>query len=179
MFEAKVEPVGGAAMGQLLTLRWWNMPFMSRVIAEGQRLIVYGRIKEFKGQLAMDHPEYEILDEEETTSIHSGRITPVYRLKAGVTQKTLRTAAWHVMQGLDDDFTPDVLPKPSPKGEFAGWSRARALKAVHFADSLESLEKARRYLALEEFYGYQLRVVRRRRAVLESGGHAHVAAAGT
>ena len=175
MFEAKVEPVGGAAMGQLLTLRWWNMPFMSRVIAEGQRLIVYGRIKEFKGQLAMDHPEYEILDEEETTSIHSGRITPVYRLKAGVTQKTLRTAAWHVMQGLDDDFTPDVLPKPSPKGEFAGWSRARALKAVHFADSLESLEKARRYLALEEFYGYQLRVVRRRRAVLESGGHAHVA----
>jgi ATP-dependent DNA helicase RecG len=123
----------------------------------------------------MDHPEYEILDEEETTSIHSGRITPVYRLKAGVTQKTLRTAAWHVMQGLDDDFTPDVLPKPSPKGEFAGWSRARALKAVHFADSLESLEKARRYLALEEFYGYQLRVVRRRRAVLESGGHAHVA----
>lgn len=175
MFEAKVEPVGGAALGQLLTLRWWNMPFMSRVIAEGQRLIIYGRIKEFKGQLSIDHPEYEILDEEETTSIHSGRITPVYRLKAGVTQKTLRTAAWHVVQGLDEAFTHDILPKPGPKGEFAGWSRARALKAVHFADSMESLEKARRYLALEEFYGYQLRVVRRRRSVLESGGHAHVA----
>jgi ATP-dependent DNA helicase RecG len=175
MFEAQVEPSGGASMGQLLTLRWWSMPFMSRVIAEGQRLIVYGKIKEFKGRLSMDHPEYEVLDEEGTTTIHSGRITPVYRLKAGVTQKTLRTAAWFVVQGLGDDFASDVLPKPSEAGEFAGWNRARALKAVHFAVTMEDLEKARRYLALEEFYGYQLRVVRRRRAVLESGGHSHVA----
>lgn len=175
MFEASVEPSGGAGMGQLLTLRWWGMAFMSRVIAEGQKLIVYGKIKEFKGKLSMDHPEYEILDDDETATIHSGRITPVYRLKAGMTQKTLRTAAWHIVQALGDDFTQDVLPKPSEQGEFSGWNRARALKAVHFAESLESLEKARRYLALEEFYGYQLRVVRRRRAVLESGGHAHVA----
>ena len=175
MFEASVEPSGGAGMGQLLTLRWWGMAFMSRVIAEGQKLIVYGKIKEFKGKLSMDHPEYEILDDDETATIHSGRITPVYRLKAGITQKTLRTAAWHIVQALGDDFTQDVLPKPSEQGEFSGWNRARALKAVHFAESLESLEKARRYLALEEFYGYQLRVVRRRRAVLESGGHAHVA----
>ncbi len=175
MFEASVEPSGGAGMGQLLTLRWWGMAFMSRVIAEGQKIIVYGKIKEFKGKLSMDHPEYEILDDDETATIHSGRITPVYRLKAGITQKTLRSAAWHIVQALGDDFTQDVLPKPSEQGEFSGWNRARALKAVHFAESLESLEKARRYLALEEFYGYQLRVVRRRRAVLESGGHAHVA----
>lgn len=163
-------------MGGLLTLRWWNMPFMSRSIAEGQKLIIYGKVKEFKGRLLMDHPEYEVLgDDEETAAIHSGRITPVYRLKAGVTQKNLRTAAWHVVQALGDEFAADLLPVPSAQGEFAGWTRARALKAVHFTDSLESLEKARRYLALEEFYGYQLRVVRRRRAVLESGGHAHVA----
>jgi ATP-dependent DNA helicase RecG len=176
LFEAQVEPIGGAAMGGLLTLRWWNMPFMSRAIAEGQELIIYGKVKESKDRLLMDHPEYEVLgDEEETTRIHSGRITPVYRLKSGVTQKTLRTATWHVMQALGDDFTRDLLPPPSQSGEFAGWSRARAIKAVHFTETMEDLEKARRYLALEEFYGYQLRVVRRRRAVLESGGHAHAA----
>ena len=176
LFEAQVEPIGGAAMGGLLTLRWWNMPFMSRAIAEGQELIIYGKVKEYKDRLLMDHPEYEVLgDEEETTRIHSGRITPVYRLKSGVTQKTLRTATWHVMQALGDDFTRDLLPPPSQSGEFAGWSRARAIKAVHFTETMEDLEKARRYLALEEFYGCQLRVVRRRRAVLESGGHAHAA----
>jgi len=175
VFEAQVEPVGGAGMGQLLTLRWWNMPFMSRAIAEGQEMIVYGRVKEWKGRLSIDHPEYEVLDDDEATTVHTGRITPVYRLRAGVTQKTLRTATWHVVQALADDFVGDVLPTPSGQGDFAGWSRARAMKAVHFPESAEALEKARRYLALEEFYGYQLRVVRRRRAVLESGGHSHAA----
>ncbi|SKA79669.1 ATP-dependent DNA helicase RecG [Prosthecobacter debontii] len=176
LFEAQVEPIGGAIMGELLTLRWWNMSFMSRTIAEGQRLIVYGRVKENKGRLFMDHPEYEILnDEDEAAHIHSGRITPVYRLRAGITQKSVRTAAWYVLQALSEDFIPDVLPTPSTQGEFAGWSRARALRTVHMASSQEDLEKARRYLALEEFYGYQLRVVRRRRAVLDAGGHAHQA----
>lgn len=176
LFEAEVEPIGGALMGELLTLRWWNMPFMSRSIAEGQRLIIYGKIKEFKGRLLMDHPEYEVLGEDdETTRIHSGRITPVYRLKAGVSQKNLRIAAWHVMQALEGSFLPDLLPPASPQGEFAGWTRSRSVKAVHFAEAMEDLDKARRYLALEEFYGYQLRVVRRRRAVLESGGHPHQA----
>jgi len=176
LFEAQVEPIGGAAMGGLLTLRWWNMPFMSRAIAEGQDLIIYGKVKDSKGRLLMDHPEYEVLgDDDDAVSIHSGRITPVYRLRSGITQKTLRTATWHVMQALGDDFTSDLLPTPSQQGEFAGWNRARAIKAVHFTETMEDLDKARRYLALEEFYGYQLRVVRRRRAVLESGGHAHVA----
>lgn len=174
LFEAQVEPIGGVAMGGLLSLRWWNMPFMSRSIAEGQKLIIYGRVKEQQGRLLMDHPEYEVLGEdEETTLIHSGRITPVYRLRAGITQKNLRTASWYVGQALGADFTADLLPIPSSQGEFAGWNRSRAMKAVHFTDSLEDLDKARRYLALEEFYGYQLRVVRRRRAVIESGGHPH------
>ena len=32
MFEASVEPSGGAGMGQLLTLRWWGMHEMAMVI---------------------------------------------------------------------------------------------------------------------------------------------------
>ncbi|HCN27862.1 MAG TPA: ATP-dependent DNA helicase RecG [Verrucomicrobiales bacterium] len=175
VFEAQVEQLDDNALGQVLTLRWWGMPFMSRAIAEGQELVVYGRVKDFKGRLSMDHPEYEVLGGEDEPGIHTGRVTPVYRLRAGITQKALRTAAWHVFQSLEPDFTADVLPAPGAQGEFAGWSRARAVRAAHFAESPEELETARRYLALEEFYTYQLRVVRRRRAVVLSGGHAHPA----
>lgn len=174
VFEAQVGPLEESALGQVLTLRWWGMPFMSRAIAQGQELVVYGRVKDFKGRLSMDHPEYEVLGGEDE-GIHTGRVTPVYRLRAGVTQKALRTAAWHVFQSLGTDFTADVLPTPGGQGEFAGWSRARAVRAAHFAQSPEELETARRYLALEEFYAYQLRVVRRRRAVVLSGGHANPA----
>lgn len=174
MFEAVVQHAG-ALLGQQLTLRWWNMPFMSRVIAEGQELIVYGVIKDTKGRLSMAHPEYEIVKggmDDDAEQIHTGRITPVYRLRGSMTQKALRVAAWHVFQALPPSFVDDLLPTPSAEGEFAGLTRSLALREAHFPSSMEKLEQARRYLALEEFYGYQLRVARRKRRVIESGGRA-------
>ena len=172
-FEAVVQHTDANALGQQLTLRWWGMSFMSRVIAEGQELIIHGKIKDWKGRLSMDHPEYEILrggDDDEAVTIHAGRITPIYRLRGGLTQKALRVAAWYALQVVLEHFIDDLLPKPKADGEFAGWNRSRAIREAHFPTSTESLETARRYLALEEFYLYQLRVVHRRREVLASGG---------
>jgi ATP-dependent DNA helicase RecG len=172
-FEAVVQQAGGL-LGQQLTLRWWNMPWLSKSLAEGMELIVYGVIKDFKGRLSIVHPEYEIIkgEDDESATIHTGRITPIYRLRGGMTQKALRVAAWHVFQHLPPDFIDDLLPKPSEQGEFAGMTRAKALREVHFASSSEVLAVARRYLALEEFYGYQLRVAQRRRRMLDAGGRA-------
>jgi len=172
-FEAVAQQAGGL-LGQQLTLRWWNMPWLSKSLAEGMELIVYGVIKDFKGRLSIVHPEYEIIkgEDDESATIHTGRITPIYRLRGGMTQKALRVAAWHVLQHLPPDFIDDLLPKPSEQGEFAGMTRAKALREVHFASSNEVLAVARRYLALEEFYGYQLRVAQRRRRMLDAGGRA-------
>lgn len=173
-FEAVVQQAGGL-LGQQLTLRWWNMPWLSKSLAEGMELIIYGVIKDFKGRLSIVHPEYEIIKgggDDEAATIHTGRITPIYRLRGGMTQKALRVAAWHVFQHLPPDFIDDLLPKPSEQGEFAGMTRAKALREVHFASSNEVLAVARRYLALEEFYGYQLRVAQRRRRMLDAGGRA-------
>jgi ATP-dependent DNA helicase RecG len=176
VFEVVVRHAGGM-LGQQLTLKWWNMPFMSRVLAEGQELIVYGVIKDSKGRLSMSHPEYEIVKggaDDDAEQIHTGRITPIYRLKGAMTQKALRVAAWHVCQVLPGAFCEDLLPTPSAEGEFAGQTRSLALREVHFPASMEKLEQARRYLALEEFYGYQLRVARRKRRVIESGGRKQI-----
>ncbi|MFN0077020.1 MAG: ATP-dependent DNA helicase RecG [Prosthecobacter sp.] len=176
VFEAVVRHATGL-LGQQLTLKWWNMPFMSRVIAEGQELIVYGVIKDSKGRLSMSHPEYEIVKggaDDDAEQIHTGRITPIYRLKGAMTQKALRVAVWHVCQALPVSFVDDLLPTPSAEGEFAGQTRALALREVHFPSSMEKLEQSRRYLALEEFYGYQLRVARRKRRVIESGGRKQI-----
>ena len=59
-FEAVVQQAGGM-LGQQLTLRWWNMPWLSKSLAEGMELIIYGVIKDFKGRLSIVHPEYEII----------------------------------------------------------------------------------------------------------------------
>jgi ATP-dependent DNA helicase RecG len=98
-------------------------------------LIVYGVIKDSKGRLSMSHPEYEIVKggaDDDAEQIHTGRITPIYRLKGAMTQKALRVAAWHVCQALPGAFCEDLLPTPSAEGEFAGLTRSLALREVHF-----------------------------------------------
>lgn len=174
VFEAVVEGATENPMHQQLTLRWFSMPYMQRVFAVDMELVIYGKIKEVKTRLVMDHPEYEIVRGDEsdgdTANLHTGRIVPVYRLRGGLKQKPLRLAVWQVLEALDEASVPDVLPVPKSAGEFSGLSRAKALREAHFPTDQASLDLARRYLALEEFYLMQMRVVRRRLQYRHSGG---------
>ncbi len=173
-FEATVEDPGGDVMSGRLALRWFNMPHIGKLIATGQTLILYGLPKEKGRRLVMDHPDFEIIDEEgdtEAAEIHMGRITPVYALTAGLQQKALRTLIHRTLEAITDDDLPDLLPD----GAFddAGWFRARAIRELHFPKSFDTLAVARRYLALEEFSLLQLALLRRREAWESGGGSPH------
>ncbi len=174
VFEAVVEGAAENPLHQQLTLRWFSMPYMQRVLAVDMELVIYGKIKEAKTRLVMDHPDYEIVrgedNDPDAAAVHTGRIVPVYRLSGGLKQKPLRAAVWRTLEFLDDASIRDLLPSPKEGGEFAGLSRARALRAAHFPPEQADLERARRYLALEEFYLMQLRVVRRRMRFKHTGG---------
>lgn len=154
---------------QQLTLRWFSMPYLQKILAGGMQLIAYGKIKEIKSRLIMDHPDYEILSEEDqepdnnTPRIHSGRIVPIYRLRGGLKQKPLRTAIWQILQQLDPASFSDILPPAKASGEFSGLNHFHTLRILHAPDDFEQLDKARRYLALEEFYLLQLRLLQHRR----------------
>ena len=148
-----------------LTLRWFNMPFIAKSFAADQNIIIYGKPKPAKrGGLVIDHPEFEILNDTPAgeASIHLQRIAPIYGARDGVPQKTLRRAVWQLLEALEDESVPDLLPEPSAEGEFVGQSRAQALRAIHFPKTHTDKDRARRYLALEEFFLLQLKVLRRR-----------------
>lgn len=169
-----MEGLGG--FSQPLTLRWFNMPFIYKSFAADQEMIVYGRPKASKnGGLVMDHPEFEILNDTPLAeaAIHLERIVPIYGSRDGVPQKTLRRAAWLILENLEDESVPDLLPQPSAEGEFAHQTRAQAWREIHFPSSMESCARARRYLALEEFFLLQLKVLRRRQKweSLTGAGH--------
>ncbi|MEZ0385815.1 MAG: DEAD/DEAH box helicase, partial [Verrucomicrobium sp.] len=173
VFETVVEGAEGNPMHQQLTLRWFNMVFLQKVLAVDMELMIYGKIKEIKARMVMDHPDYEIVrgeDDDEEAGVHSSRIVPVYRLRGTLKQKPLRVAIWRALEQLDEQSLPDVLPRPKTGGEFAGLSRARALRILHHPSGFEELEQARRYLALEEFYLMQLRAVRRKLQFKQTGG---------
>ncbi len=173
-FEATVEAARDNPLHQQLTLRWFHMLFLQKSIAVGMEMMVYGKIKQVKDRLVMGHPEYEILAGEDDAGpdVHTGRIVPVYPLRGALKQKPLRAAIAGVLAHVTEAAFPDLLPAPKADGEFAGLSRAAALRTLHQPSAVEALERARRYLALEEFYLLQLRVVRRRLFFKHTLGHA-------
>jgi ATP-dependent DNA helicase RecG len=158
-FEAVVLDGAGGVFGSgKITCRWFNMPYIHRVIATGQDLIFYGKVKDSNGRLVIDHPEFEILreDDEGGDTIHVERIVPVYRNLTGLTQRRLREIIHLLLLRTD----PATLPQPLVEGIMS--SRAAALRAVHFPDEMPEAQAALRGFALEEFFIMQLNAAWRR-----------------
>ncbi len=156
-YEAVVMDGSGGVFGSgKITCRWFNMPFIQKVVAAGQEVCIYGKVKEFNGRLIIDHPEFEVLRDDDEASIHLERIVPIYRNIAGIAQRRLREIIHLFLCQID----PETLganydmDRSSP--------RARAFREAHFPDSLDQAQAARRRFAFEEFFALQLNVVWRR-----------------
>ncbi|MCB1206816.1 MAG: ATP-dependent DNA helicase RecG [Verrucomicrobiae bacterium] len=158
-FEAVVEPVGGDLLGNRLVLRWFNMPYLAKVLAVGRRLVIFGQPKENKRRVVIDHPDFEIVDDDDATAApHMGGIVPVYPLAAGVGQKPLRSLIHRLLELVPDEAMPDWLPASKDRE----LNRAAAIRTLHYPATMADLEPARRHLALEEFTALQLELLRRR-----------------
>ena len=171
-FEATVEQADGGLLSNPIICRWFNMPYVSKVIATGHQLVVYGKVKESGRRLVIDHPDFEIVDPDTTeTSIHLGRITPVYPLREGIGQRPLRTLIYRCLEELDNASVEEFFD-PAEAG-FPGWTRSRALHEIHFPDGYPALDDARRFLAFEEFFALQLNVAKRRQHQQSLPGASH------
>ncbi len=152
-YEAIVMDGAGSVFGSgKVTCRWFNMPFMSKVIAAGQQVIAYGKVKEQGGRLIIDHPEIEVIDDlAETETIHLNRIVPIYKNISGINQRRLREAIYVLSDSISDaDYFPYRVSESDRKVD---------LRETHFPTSAESSKTARRRFALEAFFTLQLNVV--------------------
>ena len=73
--------------------------------------MLYGAV-EMRGSasLQLTNPQYEILDDEDGETIHTGRIVPVYEKTGSVTPKMQRRLVYDALQRLPADL-PDPLPE--------------------------------------------------------------------
>jgi len=168
-YEAIVMDGSGGVFGSgKITCRWFNMPFMHKVVATGQEVVVYGKVKDSNGRLVIDHPEFEALrdDDQGGESIHLERIVPIYRNIAGLAQRRLR----EIMHLLLLQTDPESLAVPFEVEPAV--PRSMALWQAHFPESMAQAQAARRRFALEEFFALQLNVVWRRHRHHEQTGRA-------
>ncbi len=162
-FEATVEDPSGLSMAGRLVLRWFNMPYIGKIIAVGQELILYGKVRQSGRRLVMDHADFEIVDEGgEGSGIHMERIVPVYPLTSGLQQRHLRGVIHAALSGMQDADFPDLIPPHPSRTLGHPIHRAWAVREAHFPTSWESLKIARRFLALEEFTALQIHLLLRR-----------------
>ena len=183
--------VGGVddPRGARLLLRWFNMPYVAKMLAVGMRLSVYGKVRELAGKWTMANPDFEVLEEEDAgrrlvtaamggeplpggedqgasaaTCVHTGRIVPIYRSPSGVSARAYRALVW------------ELLARISPAARWELYDIApsypchRALLDLHFPADEPTSRKARLRFALAECFARQFRVAWRRRCTLARPG---------
>ncbi len=165
IFEAAIDDGSGS-----LRAVWLNQPFLRDIFMRGQHVVLYGAI-EMRGSasLQLTNPQYEILDDEDGETIHTGRIVPVYEKTGTVTPKMQRRLVYEALQRLPPDI-PDHLPDDI-RVRLGLPSRYAALLAAHFPPEDAAIDRlnqfatpAQRRLIFEEAFLFQLGVIARRHA---------------
>lgn len=168
MFDVVLEEEHAHALSNRLVCRWFNQHWVEKLVVVGQHLVVYGKPKRRGKEIVIDHPEFEVVEDDAEESIHLRRIVPIHRATEGLTPRVIRQLVWHVVQKVGPQDVPQFLPQ-----QLDSLPRFEALKQIHFPDSAEMLKRARDHLVLEEFFAMQLLVAAKRTEQTAQLGEAH------
>ena len=130
---------------------WFNNRFIKNAFSEGDELLMHGKVKRIGKDLVMEVPEYERLSDSE--SINLMRITPYYPLTEGLSQKDVRKAVYAALKYADEkqaDVFPEELRRKYGLAEINF-----CISNIHFPESMDKLEMARKRLIFEEFFMLQ------------------------
>jgi ATP-dependent DNA helicase RecG len=169
------EAVVGDETGNLRIV-WFNQPWvaanlkrsLASLVAAGADkplISLSGKVSLYNGRKQMDSPEWEVVDDPETSElVNTGRLVPVYPKTEGLYQKTLRRMVREALDAttvdgalsIDDPVPADVIEREEL------WPLAKAIAQAHYPDTLETFEQARRRLAFDELLVLQLAVAAKR-----------------
>ena len=154
----------------VLDVTFFNQTWLKNNLRQGETYIFCGRAEGSLLRRQMASPIVEPEGRREQT----GRIVPIYPLTAGVSQLVLSRS---IRQGLDAcaDILPDVLPDPIRQAHHL-CRIGYAYENIHFPESAEALDIARRRLAFEELFLFSigLQRLRSRREVVSVPPCGHV-----
>ena len=157
IFEATLQEQSSHILSEPLVCRWFNLHYVQKMIATGQRLVVFGKPRLRGKRICMDHPEFEVIENDEEISIHFRRITPIYPATEGLSQRVLRSIIYRLLNELSHEPMETLAPRDLIHGE-----RSAAIRAIHFPESWEARDAAREHLVLSEFFAMQMLIASRR-----------------
>ena len=173
IFEATLQESNPNALSEPLVCRWFNLHYVQKMIATGQRMVVFGKPRLRGKRICMDHPEFEVIEADEEISIHFRRITPIYPATEGLSQRVLRSMIYRLLNELPDA---DAGLKTWAPCNLVKGERVEAIRAIHFPDTWEARDAAHEHLVLNEFFAMQMLIVSRRADASIRQGEKHCGA---
>ena len=141
-----------------IEVNWYNQPYLLTTLKKGMEVSVAGQVKRFGQRMVVDPTEYEI----GKSSIHTGRIVPVYPEKKGLSSRTIREKVFYILtqliksskQKLKDNQI-EILPE-----EIRNYNNLidelAAYYNIHFPQNYQLAIKAQDRLAFDELFLLQL-----------------------
>ena len=141
----------------VIEITWFNQPWLVEKLVPDTPIVISGKVDQYLGRLVFQAPEWEIVDRRQ---IHTGRLVPVYPLTEGLTQKWMRDTLSRLVETGTQRMADHLSVTRRERLAMPGL--AEATRQMHFPDSPEALETARRRLAFDELLFIQLGVLRQR-----------------
>jgi ATP-dependent DNA helicase RecG len=171
---AKIGPPPGAAKilindgTGLLEATFFRQAYLANRFKHGDLIAFSGEIKEFNGRAQMQNPEYDQLPSSSVSDsnggdiqlTHAGNLLPIYPSTDGLVQRSIRTSTRKSLDtGLPllDEYLDDDL-----KQRHAFTNLDQAIESMHYPDSIDQHFQARRRLAFDELFMYQLAALKKK-----------------
>ena len=135
---------------------WFNQPYLKNTLKMGARLRLSGKVALSSGSLGFVSPSHEII-REKATSIHTGRVVPIYPLTDGLTQKQFRFLVHSALKCLNQ--LQDKLPQEL-KDKHNLLDLILALGQIHFPQTDELLAEAKKRLKYDELLNIIFEIVK-------------------
>ena len=181
------EAVIGDDTGNLRAV-WFNQPYVAQNLrramanltaagADKAQISLSGKVTVYKGQKQMHSPEWEVVDDAETSElVNTGRLVPVYPKTEALYQKSLRRIVREALLSqtvggklvLEDHLPAEVVERNALQ------PLAAAISQAHYPDSQDAFEEARRRLAFDEFLVLQLAVAAKRARPVDAAAQCEV-----
>lgn len=152
--------VGGKSNKYLLERYKQQFPKGAQVLASG--VVEKDR---FSRRFQLKNAEVEVIGllsdkGEEHSTIHAGRLVPVYPLTDGLSLRHLRTVIHNALEKFEYGVI-DPLPR-EVKNQLSLEDLPAAIRTIHFPDDIETKDEARRRLVFDELFSIQLQLAHRR-----------------
>jgi ATP-dependent DNA helicase RecG len=144
-----------------IELAWFQgINWVQKLLQPGYSYLVYGRLGFFNGRPQLVHPEIEKIEPERP--LEKKFLEPIYSTTEKLKAKGLGgRALGRLTQTLLGQLTDIDLPEPLPLEALRPMQlmeRCRALRQIHFPESMQAYQQALQRLKFEELFVSQLRM---------------------